>query len=113
MATGRWCARRDLKELGFLVEHREDVAAEHGQFDAQVAEAGEQRADVVHGATAVELPVDARLKECLFGFEVVIKRARPWRQAGGGFDLGDAGGLIALFTEESHRLGDQSISGRR
>src|SRR6202045_896072 len=83
-----WCARRDLKELGFLVEHCEDVAAEHGQFDAQVAEAGEQRTDVMHGATAVELPVDARLKECLFGFEVVIKRARPWRQAGGGFDLG-------------------------
>jgi hypothetical protein len=26
----------------------------------------------VHGGTAVELPVDARLEECLFGFEVAI-----------------------------------------
>ena len=111
-ATGRG-AGRDLQNFALLVEDGEQVAAKDGELGVKIAETGEQGADVVHGAAAIQLPVDAGGQQRILRFEVAVQRTRTSRQTRGSFNLGDAGGLESLGAEQPHRLGDQPFTGWR
>ena len=101
----------DAQQLGLAVELGEDVASRQRQFGFEVSQRSEHVPDLAERAESRELALDAGGEHRFLAGEVVVDATGSGREPGGGLDLGDAGGGVAVLAEQAHRLVDDALAG--